>query len=204
MFHSYESVKFVNLALRFLLELCALVALGYWSFKGGGGPIMKLALGIGAPLLAAVVWGMFLAPRAAVPSPGLLRLVLELGVFGAAAAALYAAGRPALSWALAKRSPSIACTTASRAAIHCSRPSVHCPLTGVGADDHDPFVLLRNYLCEAFEVSRREHLVEAQQRIPDFRRPSHLFTPFWAFAAIGMVPSTGARCICCRSIHQSV
>src|SRR5215211_3227281 len=162
MFHSYESVKFVNLALRFLLELCALVALGYWSFKGGGGPIMKLALGIGAPLLAA-------------------------------------GSSPA-----SKRSPSIACTTASRAAIHCSRPSVHCPLTGVGADDHDPFVLLRNYLCEAFEVSRREHLVEAQQRIPDFRRPSHLFTPFWAFAAIGMVPSTGARCICCRSIHQSV
>jgi len=32
--------------------------------------------------------------------PGALRLVLELGVFGSAAAALYAAGRPALAWAL--------------------------------------------------------------------------------------------------------
>ena len=51
-------------------------------------------------MLAAVVWGTFLAPRAAVPTPGLLRLVLELGVFGSAAAALYAAGRPVLAWAL--------------------------------------------------------------------------------------------------------
>src|SRR5215208_6175444 len=79
-----------------------------------------------------------------------------------------------------------------------------CPLSRVGADDHDAFVLLGNYLCEAFGVSRREHIVEAQQRIPDFRRPSHLCTPFFLpFAAIGMVPSTGARCICRRSIHRS-
>jgi hypothetical protein len=95
-----EGVKMANLALRFLLELCALVALGYWGFKAGGSPITKLALGVGAPLLAAVVWGTFVAPRAAVPAPGLLRLVLELAVFGSAAAALYAAGRPALAWAL--------------------------------------------------------------------------------------------------------
>lgn len=94
-----EGIKIANLALRFILELCALVALGYWGFKAGGTPITKLALGIGAPLLAAVVWGTFLAPRAAVPGP--LSLVLELGVFGSAAAALYAAGRPALAWALA-------------------------------------------------------------------------------------------------------
>jgi hypothetical protein len=92
-----EGVKTANLALRFLLELCAL---GYWGFKTGGSLITKLALGIGAPLLAAVVWGAFLSPRAAVPTPGLLRLVLELGVFGSATAALYAAGRPALAWAL--------------------------------------------------------------------------------------------------------
>ena len=95
-----EGVRTANLALRFLLELCALVALGYWGFKTGGGLITKLALGIGAPFRAAVVWGTFLAPRAAVLTPGLLRLVLELGVFGSAAAALYAAGRPVLAWAL--------------------------------------------------------------------------------------------------------
>ena len=57
-----EGVKIANLALRFLLEVCALVALGYWGFKTGGSLITKLALGIGAPLLAAVLWGTFVAP----------------------------------------------------------------------------------------------------------------------------------------------
>jgi len=61
---------------------------------------VKIGLGLGAPLLAAVLWGTFVAPRAPVPTPELLRLALELAVFGSAAA-LYAAGRPTLAWALA-------------------------------------------------------------------------------------------------------
>ena len=35
----------VNLALAFLLELCALGALGYWGVRTGGGPAAKVALG---------------------------------------------------------------------------------------------------------------------------------------------------------------
>jgi hypothetical protein len=50
-----ELINGANLALRFLLELCALVALGYWGFKTGSGAIAKFALGIGTPLVAAVV-----------------------------------------------------------------------------------------------------------------------------------------------------
>src|SRR5918997_3472095 len=95
-----ETLKLANLALRFLLELCALAALGYWGFKKGTSLIVKIGLGLGAPLLAAVLWGTFVAPRAPIPPPGLLRLILELVVFGSAAA-LYAAGRPTLAWALA-------------------------------------------------------------------------------------------------------
>jgi hypothetical protein len=95
-----ETIKLANLALRFLLELCALVALGYWGVKTGGGLISKIGLGIGAPLLAAIVWGTFVAPGAPVPTPGPLRLVIELVVFGSAAAALYSVGRPSLAWAL--------------------------------------------------------------------------------------------------------
>jgi len=95
-----ETLKLANLALRFLLELCALAALGYWGFKTGESVVAKVGLGIGAPLLAAVVWGTFLAPRATIPMTGLLGLVLELVVFGLAAAALYSAGRPTLAWVL--------------------------------------------------------------------------------------------------------
>jgi hypothetical protein len=58
-----EVIKGANLALRFLLELCALGALGYWGFKTGGGLIAKIGLGIGAPLVAAVVWGTFVSLR---------------------------------------------------------------------------------------------------------------------------------------------
>jgi hypothetical protein len=83
-----ETIKLANLALRFLLELCALAALAYWGFKTGESVVAKIGLGIGAPLLAAIVWGTFLAPRASIPTPGFLRLVLELVVFGSAAAAL--------------------------------------------------------------------------------------------------------------------
>ena len=83
-----ETIKLTNLALRFLLELCALAALGYWGFKTRESPGAKIGLGIGAPLLAAIVWGTFLAPRASIPTPGFLRLVLELVVFGSAVAAL--------------------------------------------------------------------------------------------------------------------
>lgn len=95
-----ETLKLANLVLRFLLELYALAALGYWGLKTGASLIAKIGLGLGAPLLAAILWGIFVAPRAPIPTPGLLRLILELVVFGSAAAALYAAGRPTLAWAL--------------------------------------------------------------------------------------------------------
>jgi Protein of unknown function (DUF2568) len=96
-----ETLEVANLALRLLQELCALAALGYWGFKVGGNLAAKVGLGIGAPLLAAVLWGIFVAPRAPVQTTGLLSLILELVIFGSAAAALYAARRPTLAWALA-------------------------------------------------------------------------------------------------------
>jgi hypothetical protein len=96
-----ELIKGVNLALRFLLELCALVALGYWGFKTGSGAIAKVALGIGLPLVAAVVWGVFVAPRAPVELPGVLVLVLQVLVFGSAAAGLAATGHRTLALAFA-------------------------------------------------------------------------------------------------------
>jgi hypothetical protein len=90
-------IKGANLALRFLLELFALIALGYWGFKTGGGLIAKVGLGIGAPLVAAVVWGTFLSPQAPVQLPGPLVLILQVLVFGAAVAGLLATGHRILA-----------------------------------------------------------------------------------------------------------
>jgi Protein of unknown function (DUF2568) len=69
-----------NLGLRFLLELCALAAVGYWGLHHHGG-VAQFVLGIGGPLLVAVVWGLFLSPKATVSIPSPARLTLELVVF---------------------------------------------------------------------------------------------------------------------------
>jgi quinol-cytochrome oxidoreductase complex cytochrome b subunit len=95
-----QAIKTANLALRFLLELCALAALAYWGAEVGRGLLLKLVLGIGAPLVAAVVWGTFVAPKATVPVSTPIRILIEVVIFGLAAGGLVVAGRPALAWAL--------------------------------------------------------------------------------------------------------
>ncbi|HKO84627.1 MAG TPA: YrdB family protein [Actinomycetota bacterium] len=64
-----QAFHWANLTVAFLLELCALAALGYWGFRTASGPAAKAALGIGAPLLAAVLWGLFAAPGCRSRSP---------------------------------------------------------------------------------------------------------------------------------------
>jgi hypothetical protein len=94
-----ELLKGANLVLAFLLELCALGAFAYWGFKTGGPTLSKIGLGIGAPLLVAVVWGIFVAPRAMVPVPGLLRFVIQALFFGLAALSLAVTGHRTLAGA---------------------------------------------------------------------------------------------------------
>lgn len=91
-----QAFHWANLTLAFVLELCALAALGYWGFSVGGGPVARVALGLGAPLLAAVLWGLFAAPRAPVSLP-LVRLGVKFVVFGSAVVALYATGHRTLA-----------------------------------------------------------------------------------------------------------
>jgi hypothetical protein len=81
----------INLALRFLLELVAIFAFGFWgnSLAGDG---TRILLAIFFPMLFAVLWGVFAVKgdpsrsgKTVVHTPGIIRLVLELGLFGAAA-----------------------------------------------------------------------------------------------------------------------
>ena len=91
------NLKFLNLALRFLLELCMLAALAYWGYHAGDGLLMQLVLAVGAPLVAAVIWGLFIAPRASRRLADPARLLLELVLWVAAAVGLAAAGQPTLA-----------------------------------------------------------------------------------------------------------
>ena len=88
-------MRSLALTAKFLLELCALAALAYWGATTG--PLLvNVLLGIGAPLAAAVVWGIWAAPRSPRRLSGGARLIVESAVFAAAALALVAAGAPVL------------------------------------------------------------------------------------------------------------
>jgi hypothetical protein len=90
-----EAIKGLNLGIRFLLELCILLILGYWGFKTGGQTMTKILLGIGSPVLFVVVWGTFLAPKSSMRLYEPWLFLLEIIIFGLAALALYkASGLP--------------------------------------------------------------------------------------------------------------
>jgi hypothetical protein len=91
-------VKQLNLALKFLLELGALAAVAVWGVSAGDG-LTSIVYGVAAPLVVAVLWGAFAAPRARRRLPLRFRVPFELGVFALAAAALWAAASPV--WAAA-------------------------------------------------------------------------------------------------------
>mgnify|MGYP000868632414 CR=1 FL=1 len=82
----------INQGLRFILEILALVAMGIWGWQKGYGWI-SLVLAIGIPLVVAILWGVFRIPndpgKAIVATPGIIRLVFELLVFGFAVWSLF-------------------------------------------------------------------------------------------------------------------
>lgn len=96
-----DALKMLNLAIRFLLELCMLAAVGYWGFRTQSTWLMKILCGIGLPVLIALLWGTFLAPKATHPLRGVSFLLLELALFASGAVALFASGKPALGWTYA-------------------------------------------------------------------------------------------------------
>ena len=85
----------LNLALRFFLEMGALVAMGMWGWQRAVGP-WRYVLAFTVPVIAMTLWGVFAVPhdpsrsgRAPVPVPGIARIVLEAAFFGFATWALY-------------------------------------------------------------------------------------------------------------------
>ncbi len=79
-----------NDILRFILELWALVAYGYWGLHQAFG-LFNYFLMVILPIFAAVLWGIFAVPNdpsrsggAPVPVPGALRLLLEVLILGVA------------------------------------------------------------------------------------------------------------------------
>ena len=93
----------INLLFRFLLELLALAAVAFWGYnQSEAWPGLVLAVLV--PLGLAVIWGVFNVPadpsrsgNAPVAVPGIVRLLIEIGVFGMAIWSLYDTGHLGLS-----------------------------------------------------------------------------------------------------------
>jgi hypothetical protein len=96
----------LNQALRFLLELTAIVVFGAWghSLNESG---TRFVLALLFPLLFALLWGIFAvrgdpsrSGKTIVRTPGIIRLLMELLLFGAATWMLFNLGKDRLGWIL--------------------------------------------------------------------------------------------------------
>ncbi|EAQ99690.1 YrdB family protein [Maribacter sp. HTCC2170] len=94
----------INLIFRFILELCALTAIGIWGWHQSHG-LLRFVLAISIPIIFAAIWGVFAVPddpsrsrTAPVIVSGIVRLTIELGIFTIAIWALQDACFIKLSW----------------------------------------------------------------------------------------------------------
>ena len=88
----------INLILRFLLEISALVSAGMWGWKHSEG-WLRFVLAIGIPIIFATIWGLFAVPNdpsrsgnAPIVTHGVIRFVIEIGFFTFATWSLYDIG----------------------------------------------------------------------------------------------------------------
>lgn len=90
-------LKPANLALAFLLELAALAAFADWGLGASSETIIRILLGVGTPVIAAVLWGIFAAPNSKRRLRGPGYLAFKLVFFALATLALLASSRTTLA-----------------------------------------------------------------------------------------------------------
>jgi len=85
-----KSIRPLNLALRFFLELAALASFGIWGYHQSETGL-RIVMAVLLPAGFAVLWGVFAVKgdpsrsgKTIVQTPGVVRLLLELALFGAA------------------------------------------------------------------------------------------------------------------------
>ncbi len=139
------ALSWTNLLAVFCVELAGLAAFGLWGAQAVSPAPGRWGLAIALPLAAAILWGLFCAPRASIPLPGPAVAAIKLALLAAAALALTAAERP--RWAAALTA--VAITTAllaqalpdpanrlpiKRGWMHYVEPEHDEPVTGTRSD----------------------------------------------------------------------
>ena len=96
----------INLAIRFLLEISALLAMGVWGWRQSDN-WLRFGLALGIPIMAALIWGLFAVPEdpsrsgsAPISVPGIIRLLIEIAFFVLSVWMLYNLHYVRLSWVL--------------------------------------------------------------------------------------------------------
>lgn len=97
----------INLTIRFLLEIIALISIGTWGWNKTDG-FYRYILAIGLPVLIAVIWGIFAVPndpsrsgQTVVVTSGIIRLGIEFSIFAIATLAIFNIGQQKISYAFA-------------------------------------------------------------------------------------------------------
>lgn len=95
----------INLTLRFILEIIALISVGIWGWNKTDS-FLRFILAIGLPILLGVIWGIFAVPndpsrsgQTVVVTSGVIRLAIELGIFTIATLVIYIQGQQKISYA---------------------------------------------------------------------------------------------------------
>lgn len=93
-----EGLKWINISLRFVLELLGLFIYGFWGYKLGESGVMKWGLALGIPIFVAFIWGLLGSPKANYRLPEISRIMLELPVFLLPGAILIGLGYTGIGW----------------------------------------------------------------------------------------------------------
>lgn len=83
-----------NDVLQFVLELFTFVSLGVWGFAAWPRPWPGVLIGIGAPVLAILLWALFRSPRAVFAIDPFGKAIIEIFIMGAGALAWWDLGQP--------------------------------------------------------------------------------------------------------------
>lgn len=89
-------MRSINEAVRFLLEICVLVAVGMWAWSLAA-PVLRWLAVISGPLAVASIWGRWVAPRSPRRLDDPSRLVVEGVVFVIGTTALLAVASPGVA-----------------------------------------------------------------------------------------------------------
>ncbi|MBY0425513.1 MAG: YrdB family protein [Cytophagales bacterium] len=94
-------IKYLNMALAFLVELGMFASIAYWGFAQGKSSWTKWGIAIGCTMAAITLWGILAAPNSQTRLGFPNRLVFELFMFLLGSFLLYSMNYKALSITLA-------------------------------------------------------------------------------------------------------